>query len=333
MIWNFNYIIMISPEIAIIINSFNRVKLLKECLAILSSWVPESEFNDRLIAIIYDAGSTDGSREWMKSEGRKLNLPIHVIFPNFDDDTSFASGLNSGAAFAERKWPNIRYFLFYETDNKILNPAPISEALIQLKNRDSLAACGFTVRKHNGNPAGVGMAFPTLLNFVLGKHLVHRLRLEKIPYRWDNSLAGIDFSEVDVVFTSPLLVKVNAWKESNGLDSKVFPFSDCDIDWARRLRNLGWRMGVIRSNYVIHDNKENISTWSKSRAMQFHRARLRYFMRYKPFAVYFIWPAFLFLRHLIELSVSRITVKESARSGHMSLEFLNLLKASLRKYE
>ncbi len=322
-----------NPEIAVIINSFNRIELLKECLTVLSSWIPGSAFEGRLVAVIYDAGSTDGSIAWLQSEGAKLNLPTDVILPRAGDDTSFSAGLNSGVSFAEKKWPTIKYLLFYETDNQILDAAPLSQALVQLKRRDKLAACGFTVRKHDGSPAGVGMAFPTLTNFVLGKNIVHKFNLEKIPYHWENHVEGIDFSEVDVVFTSPLLVKIEAWRASGGLDAAAFPFSDCDIDWARRLRAMGWRMGVIRSQYVIHDNKEALSTWSKSRAMQFHRARLRYFMRYRRVSVYFAWPSLLVLRHLSELFIAKLAVKNPVRRSQLSAQFSGLLKASLRRYE
>lgn len=324
---------MTNPDIAIIINSFNRLELLKECLGVLSTWVPYSRFKNRLVGVIYDAGSTDGSVEWLNKEGKSLNLPIEVILPKPGDDTSFAAGLNAGVAYADAKFASLKYLLFYETDNQILQAQPLEQALAQLEGRPDLAACGFTVRRHDGNPAGVGQPFPSLLNFALGKNVVHRFQLEAIPYRWKEDLNGVEFSEVDVVYTSPLLVRLEAWRASGGLDANLFPFSDCDVDWAKRLRNLGWRMGVIRSEAVIHDNLEALSAWSKSRAMQNHRGRLRYFKRHEPAAVLVVWPVVLMLRHTLELMGTRLMVKEPVRRNQLSEQFSNLLKSSLRRYE
>ncbi|NML63648.1 glycosyltransferase family 2 protein [Hymenobacter sp. RP-2-7] len=323
----------ISVDIAIIINSYNRFALLQECLQALERWVIHSEFKDRCAVVIYEAGSSDGSIEWLQNNAQELSFPIKLILPKATEDTSFAAGLNKGVIHAEIQFPNLKYLLFYETDNQILSKNPLTNALFQLELQKNLGACGFTVRQINGKPAGIGQPFPTLFNFAIGKNLVHRFQLEAIPYQWMKGINGVEFSEVDVVYTSPLVVKLVAWKESGGLDSERFPFSDCDIDWARRLRNLGWRMGVVRSNDVIHDNQDALSTWSKSRAIQNNRGRLRYFQRHRPIGIYIVWPFPLMLRHLIELISVKLTVKDPERRLKLSKQFLELLKSCFRKYE
>ncbi|OUJ71198.1 glycosyltransferase family 2 protein [Hymenobacter crusticola] len=320
-------------DIAIIINSFNRRTLLQPCLEVLNAWIPESIFAGRCAAVVYEAGSTDGSIEWLQGEAQELGFPVEVLVAKPGDDTSFAAGLNAGVAYAEAKFPQLKYLLFYETDNQILEPAPLAQALEQLAQREQVGACGFTVRRHDGSPAGVGQPFPTLMNFALGKNLVHRLQLEKIPYHWHKDAEGVEFSEVDVVYTSPLLVRVNAWQASGGLDTERFPFSDCDVDWARRLRDLGWRMGVIRSDAVIHDNREALSAWSKSRAMQNNRGRLRYFQRHSPLGVFAVWPGMLLLRHFVELVGTNLLVKDATRRAQLSRQFMDLLKSCPRQYE
>src|SRR5690554_4548132 len=124
---------MNNPDIAVIINSFNRLELLKSCIHVLSSWVGQSTFNGRLVGIIYDAGSTDGSIEWLEGRADSFDFPIEVILPAAGDDTSFAAGLNRGVAYAEKRFSSLKYLLFYETDNQILNPHPLSQAVMQLE--------------------------------------------------------------------------------------------------------------------------------------------------------------------------------------------------------
>jgi GT2 family glycosyltransferase len=322
-----------NPEIAIIINSFNRFSLLKECLGVLSKWLPASDLREKCVAVVYDAGSTDGSVEWLQSDGMQLNLPVELIIPQPGDDTSFAAGLNSGVALAIQKFASLKYLLFYETDNQILQPVPLMQAIQQLESDSQLGACGFTVRRHDGSWAGAGSPFPQISHFALGKPLTNKLGLESLPYKWEQKNAGYEFSYADIVYTSPLLVKVKAWQQSGGLDSKVFPFSDCDTDWAKRMRQKGWRMGVIKSNDVIHDNLQTLSTWSKSRAKQFHRGRLRYFMRHRPVAVYTVFPALLLIRHVFELIAVKLFVKDRERKTQLSAQFTDLLKSCTNRYE
>lgn len=320
------------PDIAVIINSYNRLDLLKGCLNALSSWVGQSIFRHRLVGVVFDAGSSDGSLEWMESNKAGLSFQLEVICPKPGDDTSFAAGLNAGVAYAEKEFGSLRYLLFYETDNQIFEPTPLTQAIAQLEKRKNLGACGFTVRKHDGRPSGVGTPFPTLLNFALGKRVVGRLDLEAIPYRWEKDGRGTEFSEVDVVYTSPLVVKIEAWRESRGLNAERFPFSDCDIDWAFRLRQLGWRMGVIRTDAVVHDNLELLSAWSKSRDQQSHRGRLRYFLRYRPTAVHAVWPVVLLVRHSLEYAAA-LTVRNKTRRHQFMNQFSGLLKSCINKYE
>ncbi|PVY38677.1 GT2 family glycosyltransferase [Pontibacter virosus] len=266
-------------------------------------------------------------------EAQKSRLTLQVLLPEPGEDTSFAAGLNKCVNYAVQLYPSIDYLLFYETDNQILEPKPLLDALKQLESRAELAACGFTVRLHNGLPAGVGQPFPSLTNFIIGKNLVDKFQLERIPYMWDDTLEGSSFSEVDVVYTSPLLVKLDAWKESGGLDVHMFPFADCDVDWARRLYKLGWRMGVIKSNSVIHDNLNFLSAWSMTRAVQNHRGRLRYFKRHRPVGIILVWPVLLILRHFLEFTFVKISVRDQLIRNRLLGQFSCLLKSSIRGYE
>ena len=64
------------------------------------------------------------------------------------------------------------------------------------------------------------------------------------------------------------------------MDAREFPFSDCDVDWAWRLSKLGWKLAVIKTTGVIHDNRETLSEWSGKRVIHFHRARMKLLKRH-----------------------------------------------------
>jgi len=316
-------------KIAIIINSFNRFALLQECLGALDGWISNIS-NFQCDVYVFDAGSTDGSLDFLHAKASG-DPHFQVLTPAPGQNRSIAAGFNAGAFAALDETPAATHLLFYETDNAISGAEPVRAALCELDARKNLAACGFTVRRHDGRPAGVGMPFPTLRAFLAGNRISHFFQMERIPYQWENSVGG-KFSFVDVVFTSPILVKAEAWKDTAGMDAETFPFSDCDVDWAKRLALCGWKMGVIKSSDVIHDNRNAISDWSKSRALNFHRGRLRYFRRYHQFAIFAVWPVALLVRHCLEWFGTPIFVKNKERRIRLKEQFSSLISGCLKGY-
>lgn len=315
-------------QIAILINSFNRLELLQSSLSALEAWISKNPDDFGCRIYVFDAGSTDGSLEFL----RERTAPkFHLLTPEPDQDTSIAGGFNAAAAAALSDPSGVTHLLLYETDNAIHSADAVKSALAELDSRSELAACGFTVRRHDGRPAGVGMPFPRLRSFLAGQKTSRFFQMERVPYRWESSGKG-KFSFVDVVFTSPLLVKAGAWKDTGGMDSKVFPFSDCDVDWAKRLALKGWKMGVVETADVIHDNQKALSEWSKTRAIDFHRARLRYFRRYRPIGIFLIWPWLLILRHALELMVARLFIRDAHRRDRLTGQFSRLLRSCASDY-
>ncbi len=295
-------------SIAILINSFNRLELFREALRPLRQWLPtDPNFRGQVAVVVYDAGSNDGTLEWLAEQKQRADFPIEVLTPqSAGEDTSFAAGLNTIAAYAIERYKSLEYLLFYETDNQILSAPPLNKAREVLARHDTMAACGFTVRYVDGRPAGIGASFPTVWKFLLGPKLVHALKLDAIRYRNADAFTGVDYGILDIVHTSPLLVKVAAWIDSGGLDAKRFPFSDCDLDWAKVLHDKGWFLSVIKTDEVIHDNQAAISSWSANRAIMSHQGRLRYLKKHAKGKVFLAWPAGLLLRHGAEWVLSNI---------------------------
>jgi len=142
--------------------------------------------------------------------------------------------------------------------------------------------------------------------------------------RWQN-MDGIHWRTCDVVFTSPLLIRRKAWQASGGFDANVFPFSDSDLDWAWRSAKLGWKLAVIETDDVVHDNLEQFSAWSATRVIDFHRNRLRLLKRHLGRHVNVIKPL-LFLRHLVETMI----LAGKSRSDPQAKQKLNGRKQMLR---
>jgi GT2 family glycosyltransferase len=215
------------------------------------------------------------------------------------DHRSFSDGVKTGCAAALARFRRCRWLFLYETDNCLSSSEPLEKAISLLEREKQLAATGFTVKQDDGSFFGYGMRFPTALSFALGQNLAGRWNLHAPNDSAWQLTDEIRWRTCDIVFTSPLLIRREAWEQSGGFDAVNFPFSDTDLDWAWRCAELGWKMAVIASDDVVHDNLEQLSAWSANRALDFHRNRFRLLQRHRGKYVGLLKP-FLFVRHCLE---------------------------------
>lgn len=317
-------------ELVAIINSFNRLALISKALPALCEALSDCPFSASVV--VFDAGSTDGSKSWLEQYCPSASIPIHVIQACPGADSSFSAGVNAACAEAIKLFPQCSFFFLYETDNWLASSAPLVLARQLLQQRAELAAVGFTVCRHSGAPAGFGTDFPTVLQFLVGQQLTLFLGLGSPRLRTAGNINGIEWGICDIVFTSPLLVRRTAWEESGGMDSSTFPFSDCDADWSWRLSKLGWQIAVLKLKGVVHDNGGELSTWSLRRVVDYHRARLKLLARHVGAWVHWLKPLLL-IRHVLEFMVL-ILLPRSPEEYRLSLRKRSLLiKTVMSNYE
>ena len=310
-------------ELVAIINSFNRRSLLERALESLTKSLRGARFGSAIV--VFDAGSTDGSAEFLTAWREKNpgdNLSVISAPP---DRRTFSDGVNAACAEAIARFPSCRWLFFYETDNCLNDVDPVEKAIALLKGEAQLAAAGFTVKQHDGKFFGYGMRFPSALSFALGQNVAGKVGLHAPNNSKWRLTDGIRWRTCDIVFTSPLLVRREAWEQSGGFDAKAFPFSDSDLDWAWRCARLGWEMAVIASNHVVHDNLEQLSAWSANRALDFHRNRFRLLKRHRGKHIALLKPV-LFFRHWIETLI----LTRKSKSDPAAAEKLARRKQMLR---
>jgi GT2 family glycosyltransferase len=284
-------------EFVAVINSFNRRTLLEKALASLTCALRTAPFGSAIV--VFDAGSKDGSVEFLRS-WQDLNAGDNlVLVESAGTDASFSEGVNRASAAGLDRFPECRWLFLFETDNWVQTSEPLEHAVRLLEQETRLAAAGFTVKRHSGQFCGYGMSFPTALSLTLGLNLSVRWNLDRPNDSPWNVTDDFRWRMCDVVFTSPLLIRRQAWLQTGGLDPERFPFSETDVDWAWRCAESGWKMAVIESEQVVHDNLQQASSWSANRVIEFHRSRLRLLKRHRGEWIGLIKP-FLFVRHCIE---------------------------------
>ncbi|HYR23412.1 MAG TPA: glycosyltransferase [Chthoniobacterales bacterium] len=286
-----------SVELVAIINSFNRRSLLEDAVASLTNALRSVPFASAIV--VFEAGSNDGSAEFLRTWREHHPADNLIVIEASADRRSFSAGVNAACADAIGRFPKCRWLFLYETDNCLTSAEPLEKAIALLELEPQLAAAGFTVKQYDGKFFGYGMRFPTALSFALGQNLAGQLNLHRPNNSAWRISDGVRWRTCDVVFTSPLLVRREAWEQSGGFDEKNFPFSDVDLDWAWRCAKLGWKMAVIASDNVVHDNRRQLSAWSANRALDFHRNRFGLLKRHRGKHVALLKPL-LFLRHCLE---------------------------------
>ena len=315
-------------EIVGIVNSFDRLALLQEGLPTLLSALRECGRAGAIV--VFDAGSSDGSCQWVEQWAREnADFPILQIQLAPGEPNTFSDGINRACDAALARFPALKWFFLFETDNWVADAAPLEMALELAESYPDLGAVGFTVSKHDGSRAGYGARFPTLAEFALGPQFATRLPARDLvvaPLEFDRARAW----QSDVVYTSPLLVRRRAWEQTGGLDAGSFPFSDCDVDWAWRARALGWKQAVIEVEGVVHDNRQTASQWSQSRVFHFHKGRMHLMRRHRQPRLSLLKIA-LVLRHFAEIAVLAAMPQRPHQRSNIAKRW-RLLRRVAREY-
>lgn len=316
-------------ELVAIMNSFNRRSLLERAVNSLTAALRTARFGSTII--VFEAGSNDGSSEFLKTWRDEHAADNLMLIEGAPEHRSFSEGVNIACAAACARFRNCRWLFLFETDNWLANVDPVEKAVALLRSQSQLAATGFTVKQHDGKFFGYGMRFPSALSFVLGQNLAGPLNLHAPNNSAWRASNGIRWRTCDVVFTSPLLIRREAWEQSGGFDAAAFPFSDSDLDWAWRCAKLGWKMAVIACEDVVHDNLEQLSAWSAKRALDFHRNRLRLLRRHRGHYVDLIKPI-LFARHCAEILVLSARARSDSAATAKLAQRQQMLKAVWNNY-
>jgi len=302
---------MYTDQLAVIINSYNRCNLLKIALPAIEATLLNTAVESCIV--IFEAGSDDGSSEFIEWYSMSSKVDIFCVRAPAGIANTFSGGCNYAVERAAKLCPGLRWCFFYETDNFISNHDALSAAIDLMTSKKDLAAVGFTVEKTDGSKAGYGQKFPNLWSFIVGQHVSHALGILDPRSEWREE--AYKWAYCDIVYTSPLLVDYQAWKRTGGMDSVNFPFSDSDNDWCWRLKKIGLHCAVLDVTGVVHDNREQASSWSANRTINFHQARFSLLKKHKGSVVNAIKPL-LALRHIAELlllSGSVITKRKESR--------------------
>ena len=228
----------VPSELAIIVVNWNGGDLLKSCLASVAQFPPQCSYE----LVVVDNASTDGSREWLTSQGSRVRL--------IANDENLGFGKANNQAFGATAAP----YLFLLNSDAELMAGTLDTLLETLKSDKTLGVVGPRLQNADGslqasvwpNPT---TPFETLANaFRLYKLMPKNLRAERLlGYHWDHSHRRT----ANLLSGAALMVKREVIQDVGGFEERFDMYGE-DTEWCLRIVRGGWKLVFEPAAKVIH---------------------------------------------------------------------------------
>ena len=162
------------------------------------------------------------------------------------------------------------YALLLNEDSDLLTGATL--ALWQaLQERPDAACAGARLLRPDGAGQACAWRFPTVTTALAGALFLHR--------RYTVQSTGDATREVDWCQSSALLVRREAAAQVGYMDPDFFVYSD-EVDFARRLRDAGWRSLYVPGARAIHHEQLSTGDSGERRIVEMARNRDLYMRKH-----------------------------------------------------
>jgi len=163
-----------------------------------------------------------------------------------------------------------RYALLLNEDSE-LQPGAVLALYETLEAHPRAACAGARLLRPGGAEQPSAWRFPTPLTALAGALLLHR------PYTVQSR--GARTREVDWCQSAALLVRREAAAQVGYLDPDFFVYSD-EVDFARRLRDVGWRSLWVPGAVAIHHEQLSTDSVPERRIVEMARNRDLYMRKH-----------------------------------------------------
>jgi N-acetylglucosaminyl-diphospho-decaprenol L-rhamnosyltransferase len=213
--------------------------------------------------LVLDNGSRDGS-----AEAARAHATVDELIA-LDERRGKAS--NDSELLRRARG---RYALLLNEDSE-LQPGATPALREALELRPDAACAGAKLVSPGGHAPACAWRFPTPFTALVGALFLHRL--------YTVQSKGERTREVDWCQSSALLVRREAAAQVGYLDADFFVYSD-EVDFARRLRDAGWRSLYVPCAVAVHHEQLSTATVSEPRIVEMARNRDLYMRKHHSFA-------------------------------------------------
>lgn len=245
-------------DLGVVILSYNTVSLLAACLQSVLASVTHRRF----AVCVVDNASSDGSAEMVRREFPGVHLIAHRV------NVGYSAGNNAGL-----RWfgfggpgPAPTYALLLNPDT-LLPPTALDAMVAFMEGRPECGVAGPRVRRPDGSlDRACRRSFPTPqtsfyrltgLSRLFPKS--RRLNAYNLEYLPEDAV-----HQVDSVVGAFMLVRGAAIAQIGLLDEAFFMYGE-DLDWAKRIRDVGWQTWYNGRVEITHVKEAASRQNSKSR--------------------------------------------------------------------
>jgi len=209
--------------------------------------------------LVLDNGSCDGSAEAAR-EHRAVDRVIAL-------GERRGKGANDSEVLREARG---RYALLLNEDSELWPGATVA-LWRALQERPDAALAGARLLRPDGAEQASAWRFPTPLTALAGALLLHRL--------YTVQSRGARTREVDWCQSAALLVRREAAELVGWLDPDFFVYSD-EVDFAKRLRDAGWRCLYVPRAVAVHHEQLSTDVVPERRIVEMARNRDLYMRKH-----------------------------------------------------
>ena len=261
-------------DLAIVIVSYNVCNLLRRCLASVYANTGDIRFT----VCIVDNASTDDSGAMVLSEYPQAELIIN------DQNVGFATANNQGlrrlGVENGRPENQPRYCLLLNPDTEV-PPTTFSDIIDYLDQHQDVGIIGPKLVLPNGElDVACRRAFPT--------PAVASYRMLGLSYLFPKSrrfgrynmtfLDEDETAEVDSVVGACMMLRTEAVFQVGLMDERYWMYGE-DLDWAKRVKDAGWKVVYYPEVTVLHVKRASSRQNRRSR-VEFYRAMLIFYYKH-----------------------------------------------------
>ena len=224
-----------TPDVSIIILSYNTSELTQRCVASLYADPSLPSCTNEVIVV--DNASTDHTVDRLCSAYPQTRFIVN------DRNLGFARGNNVGLAAARG-----RYLLLLNSDTEA-RPGALRALVEFMDTHPETGACGPMLLNPDGSLQPSGRSLPSVWSVFAGMTRIYRL--------WKRDLyleRGRDYTQVKQVGElsgAALMVRQTVYEQLGGFDPNFFAYYE-DVDWCKRMGDAGYAVYYVPAAQVIH---------------------------------------------------------------------------------
>lgn len=287
-------------DVSVIIVNWNTKKLLEDCLKSIFKYTKEVNFE----VIVVDNGSTDGSRQLVKTK-----FPKVVLIRN-KNNLGFTKANNQGIKVAKGE-----YVLLLNSDTYFIENA-LQKLLEVAKSKNGEAVLApLLLNEDRTIQQSVGF-FPNLPQVFYWMSFIDDLPFGQFlkPYHVDHENFYKKEREVDWLTGAAIFIPREVIGKAGNLNEEIFMYGE-DVEWCFRIKKAGYKIFLYPQAKIVHIGRGSSKKIPTSAFIGEYEGIKFFYQRYKGFVALQIARFFLKIGALLRIIVfSILGRKELAKS-------------------